>query len=60
MSLSATTSVRVPTSSTSAKEKPWLSETERMPSLPSRLFIRTTYSLIGGTEVRYCAIMRQS
>ena len=31
-----------------------------MPSLPSSDFMRVTSSLIGGTEVRYCAIMRQS
>jgi hypothetical protein len=28
--------------------------------LPSSDFMRVTNSLIGGTDVRYCAIMRQS
>ena len=57
---SATTRVLAPTSATSPQGKPCPNETARIPSLPSRTFMRSTKVRIGSSVVRHMLIMRQS
>jgi hypothetical protein len=52
--------IAVPSSGTSPAMKPWMSETERMPSFPCSAFMRSTKERIGSRLVGNTSIMRQS
>ena len=57
---SVTTRICVPISGTSAAMKPWITEIDRTPSLPSSALIRSTKERIGSRLVGSTSIIRQS